>query len=256
MLTQISGDRVPLLLHRHSKLSDDKLDKIEDIADDALKGVVSSSALPLLTGLSVGFGVAGFSGIPIVGVVAGAYFVYSAVDSALQKGKQAEYIKDVGLIAHALKEPELVRYAEIVGVDAVVDEILTAYQDGQTITPAARKLCQAMGKSPKRRTIATFLEEIQALQTLPHENGITQGSPAALPPTIAGGACQIHTAVNDMVNPVRSSYISGPPRTGKGILEALAMQEFKTRYPKGTLYSYTPKQDPKEHWYWESSDQH
>ena len=88
MLTQISGDRIPLLLHRHSKLSDDKLDKIEDIADDALKGVVSSSALPLLTGLGVGFGIAGFSGIPIVGMAAAGYFLYNAVDSAFQKGKQ------------------------------------------------------------------------------------------------------------------------------------------------------------------------
>jgi hypothetical protein len=249
MLTQISGDRVPLLLHRYSKLSDDKLDKIEDIADDALKGVVSSSALPLLTGLGVGFGVAGFSGIPIVGFAAAGYFLYSAVDSALQKGKQAEYIKDVGLIAHALKEPELVRYAEIVGLDAAIAEILQAYQDGQTITPAARKFCQAMGKTPKRRSIATFLEEIQKLQKLP------QDSPAALPPTIAGGTCKIHTAVDDLVNPVRSSYVAAPPRTGKGILIALAMQEFKRLYPNGVLYSYTPKQDQKEHWYWESSDQ-
>jgi hypothetical protein len=253
MLTQISGDRVPLLLHRYSKLSDDKLDKIEDIADDALKGVVSSSALPLLTGLGVGFGVAGFSGLPIVGMAAGAYFVYNAVDSAIQKGKQAEYIKDVGLIAHALKESELVRYAEIVGVDAVVDEILQAYSDGQAITPAARKLCQAMGKNPKRRSIATFLEEIQQIQTAPDGNPVTT---TALPPTIAGGTCKIPTAVDDMVNPVRSSYIAAPPRTGKGILIALAMKEFKRLYPDGTLYSYTPKQDPKEHWYWESSDQH
>jgi hypothetical protein len=258
MLTQISGDRVPLLLHRYAKLPDDKLDKIEDIADDALKGVVSSSALPLLTGLGVGFGVAGFSGIPIVGMAAGAYFLYSAVDSALQKGKQAEYIKDVGLIAHALKEPDLVRYAEIVGVDAVVDEILQAYSDGQAITPAARKLCQAMGKSPKRRSIATFLEEIKALQDSPHESAAltTALTAATIAPTIAGGTCKIHTAVDDLVNPVRSSYIAAPPRTGKGILIALAMKEFKRLYPDGTLYSYTPKQDPKEHWYWESSDQH
>jgi hypothetical protein len=254
MLTQISGDRLPLLLHRYSKLSDDKLDKIEDIADDALKGVVSSSALPLLTGLGVGFGVAGFSGIPIVGVAAAGYFLYSAVDSALSKGKQAEYIKDAGILAHVLKEPDLIKYAEIVGPDAAIGEILQAYQDGQTITAAARKLCIAMGKQPKRRTIATFLEEIQQLQPLPHDEAVT--NPAALAPSSVGGTCQIHTAVNDMVNPVRSSYISGPPRTGKGILEALAMQEFKTRYPKGTLYTYTPKQDPKEHWYWESSDQH
>jgi len=59
-----------------------------------------------------------------------------------------------------------------------------------------------------------------------------------------------------MVKPVRSSYISAPPRTGKGILVALAMGEFKQRYSQGFLYTYTPKQDPKEHWYWTSSDQH
>jgi hypothetical protein len=255
MLTQISGNRIPLLLHRYSKLSDDKLDKIEDIADDALKGVISSSALPLLTGLGVGFGVAGFSGIPIVGVAAAGYFLYSAVDSALSKGKQAEYIKDVGLLAHVLKEPDLIKYAEIVGPDAAIGEILQAYQDGQTITPAARKLCIAMGKQPKRRTIATFLEEIQQLQTLPHgDEAVT--TTTALAPSSVGGTCQIHTAVNDMVNPVRSSYVAAPPRTGKGVLIALAMQEFKRLYPKGTLYTYTPKQDPKENWYWQSSDQH
>ena len=255
MLTQISGDRVPLLLHRYSSLSDDKLDKIEDIADDTLKGAVSSSALPLLTGLGVGFGVAGFSGMPIVGLAAAGYFIYSAVNGAIKKGQDAEYIKDAGLIAHALNETALVRYAEIVGPTAAVDEILQAYSDGQTITAAARKLCVAMGKQPKRRTIATFLEEIQALQNLPHDTPV-QTSPAAIAPSSVGGTCKILTAVDDMVNPVRSSYIAAPPRTGKGVLIALAMQEFKQLYPKGTLYTYTPKQDPKEDWYFETSDQH
>ena len=255
MLTHISGDRIPLLLHRYSSLSDDKLDKIEDIADDVLKGVVSSSAFPLMTGLAVGFGVAGFSGMPIVGAAAAGYFLYSAVNGAIKKGQDAEYIKDAGLIAHALNETALVRYAEIVGPTAAVDEILQAYQDGQTITAAARKLCIAMGKQPKRRTIATFLEEIQALQNLPHDT-TAQTSPAALAPSSVGGTCKIHTAVEDMVNPVRSSYIAAPPRVGKGCLLALAMKEFKQLYPKGVLYSYTPKQDPKEDWYFETSDQH
>ena len=207
----------------------------------------------------MGFGIAGFSGMPIVGAAAAGYFLYSAVESALQKGKQAEYIKDVGVIGHALKESDLVRYAEIVGVDAAIGEILQAYQDGQTITPAARKLCQAMGKTPKRRTIATFLEEIKTLQTLPDMSSTpspTSTPSPASPPSIAGGACKILTVVDEMVNPVRSSYISAPPRTGKGILIALAMGEFKQRYPQGSLYTYTPKQDPKENWYWTSSDQH
>ena len=257
MLANISGDRVPRLLHRYSNLPNPKLDQIEDLADEALKGVVSSSAFPLMTGLAVGFGIAGFSGMPIVGAAAAGYFLYSAVESALQKGKQAEYIKDVGVIGHALKESDLVRYAEIVGVDAVTDEILQAYQDGQTITPAARKLCQAVGKTPKRRTIATFLEEIQQLQNLPDLTVSPTSTPSpASPPSIAGGTCKILTVVDNMVNPVRSSYISAPPRTGKGILIALAMGEFKQRHPQGFLYTYTPKQDPKEHWYWTSSDQH
>jgi hypothetical protein len=255
MLANISGDRVPRLLHRYSNLPNPKLDQIEDLADDALKGVVSSSAFPLVTGIAVGCGVAGFSGIPIVGAAAAGYFIYSAVNGAIQKGQEAEYIKEVGILAHALKESDLVRYAEIVGVEAATSEILMAYQDGQPITAAARKLCQAIGKTPKRRTIATFLEEIQKLQSLPDQT-VSPAPAIASPPTIAGGTCKIHTAVDDLVSPVRSSYISAPPRTGKGILTALAMREFKQRYPNGMLYTYTPKQDPKEDWYWESSDQH
>ena len=132
---------------------------------------------------------------------------------------------------------------------------LMAYQDGQPIIAAARTLCQAVGKTPKRRTIATFLEEIQQLQNLPDFTASPAASLAS-PPSIAGGTCKILTVVDNMVNPVRSSYISAPPRTGKGILIALAMGEFKQRHPQGFLYTYTPKQDPKEHWYWTSSDQH
>jgi hypothetical protein len=256
MLANISGDRAPRLLHRYANLPNPKLDQIEDLADEALKGVVSSSALPLMTGLAVGFGIAGFSGMPIVGAAAAGYFLYNAANGAIQKGKEAEYIKDVGILAHVLQEQNLVRYAEIVGVEAAAHEILTAYQDGQTITPAARKLCQALGKTPKRRSIATFLEDIKTLQTLPETAPSSAIATPAIAPSTAGGTCKILTAVDALVNPVRSSYLSAPPRTGKGILTALAMRQFKQRYPNGMLYSYTPKQDPKENWYWTSSDQH
>ena len=88
-------------MHRYSSLSDDKLDKIEDIADDALKGVVSSSAFPLMSGLAVGFGVAGFSGIPIVGAAAG-YFLYNAVNGALKKGQEVEYIATASRVRTSL----------------------------------------------------------------------------------------------------------------------------------------------------------
>ena len=255
MLSSISTDRIPRLLQKYSKLSNDKLDQIEDIADEALSGVVTSSALPLVSGIVVGFGMSSISGIPILGAAAGFYFLYSAVNGALQKGKDAEYIKDAGILAHALSEPELIRYAEIIGPDAAVNEVLQAYRDGKAITPAARKLCIAMGKTPKRRSIATFIEDIKQIQTLP-DTAYSNPNALAVTPTIAGGTCQIQTAVDDMVNPVRSSYVAAPPRTGKGILIALAMSAYKRRHPTGALYTYTPKQDPKENWYWEASDQH
>ena len=255
MLSSISTDRIPRLLQKYSKLSNEKLNQIEDIADEALSGVISSSALPLVSGIAVGFGMSSISGIPILGAAAGFYFLYSAVNGALQKGKDAEYIKDAGILAHALNEPELIRYAEIIGPDAAVNEVLQAYRDGKTITPAARKLCIAMGKTPKRRSIATFLEDIKQLQTLP-DTAYSSPDALAATPSIAGGTYQINTAVDDMVNPVRSSYVAAPPRTGKGILIALAMSAYKRRHPTGALYTYTPKQDPKENWYWEASDQH
>ena len=134
-------------------------------------------------------------------------------NGALQKGKDAEYIKDAGILAHALNEPELIRYAEIIGPDAAVNEILQAYRDGKAITSAARKFCIAMGKTPKRRSIATFLDDIKQLQTLPDVADSTPNA-LALAPSIAGETCQIQTAVDAMVNPVRSSYVAAPPRTG------------------------------------------
>ena len=91
MLASISTDRIPRLLQKYSKLSNDKLDKIEDIADEALGGVMTSSAFPLVSGLAMGFAISSVSGIPIVGAAAGFYFVYSAVSGALQKGKDAQY---------------------------------------------------------------------------------------------------------------------------------------------------------------------
>ena len=113
MLSSISDD-YPVLLRRHESQTDENLDKIEDLADEVLKGALQSSTLPLLSGLGVGFGVAAISGVPFIGAIASSYFIYSAVSTAKRKGEQAEYIKDSGIIAHCLKEPELVRYAEIV----------------------------------------------------------------------------------------------------------------------------------------------
>ena len=82
--------------------------------------------------------------------LAGSYFIYSAIASALQKGSDVEYLKTQGRLAHSLKEPELICYAELIGPDAVADEIAEAYRDGKTITPAARKFLIAMGEASLR----------------------------------------------------------------------------------------------------------
>ena len=237
MLTQISGGRIPLLLHRYSHLTDENLDKIEDIADKALRGVISSSAVPLMTGLSVGFGVAGFSGIPLVGAAAAAYFLYSAVNGAIKKGQDAEYIKDVGLLAHSLTEPELVKYAEIIGHEAAIAEIFQACQDGQTLTPAARKFCQAMGKSPRRRTIANFMTELKALDAIQDEEkaplidalatpALAPSSTNYLDPKTGKGSFVLDAV---MRSPGVSRLMIGGQRTGKSYFAAVASRELAAK---------------------------
>ena len=76
------------LTDRYTDLPNETLEQIEDLADDAIKSTLTSSAIPLLLGLGVGGGVAALSGMPIVGALAGSYFIYSAIASALQKGQE------------------------------------------------------------------------------------------------------------------------------------------------------------------------
>ena len=57
------------LTDRYTDLPDETVDQIEDLADDAIKATLTSSALPLLLGIGVGGGVAALSGMPIVGVL-------------------------------------------------------------------------------------------------------------------------------------------------------------------------------------------
>ena len=155
MLSSIAGDGCPILLKRHHSQSDDNLDKIEDIADDVLKGALQSSTIPLLSGLGVGFTIAAISGVPIIGAIASSYFIYTAVATAKRKGEEAEYIKDKGVLAHCLKEPDLVRYAEIIGLNACMDEIKTAYRDGKpcSLMPPASQL------RSRRRMILTSMHK-------------------------------------------------------------------------------------------------
>jgi hypothetical protein len=99
-------------------------------------------------------------------------------------------------------------------------------------------------------TVPAFLQNAQS----PKSEGVAVQTEAK--PSPVATATPDRSAVDDMVKPLRSSYVAAPPRTGKGILCALGLREAKRLYPGMTLFTYTPKQDPKEDWYWVPSDAH
>jgi hypothetical protein len=103
--------------------------------------------------------------LPIVGAIAGSGLIYGAIASAVQKGRNAEYIKDAGLLAPFLKERDLVVYADVVGVAAVMAEISQAYKDGQKVSPAARRVMKQMGQPLQRPTITRYVQALQAETT-------------------------------------------------------------------------------------------
>ena len=212
------------LTDRYTELDDEKLDQIEDIADNAIKATLTSSAVPLLLGIGVGGGVAALSGMPIVGAIAGSYFIYSAIVTAIQKGEEVEYLKTQGRLAHSLKEPELIRYAELLGPDAVADEIAQAYRDGKQITPAARKFLTAMGRTPQRRTIDSFMDELKKLQEIPYESTATPEIPGTpYFDEVTGAGSFVLDAV--LKSPGISRLMLGGQRTGKSYFAAVASRE-------------------------------
>jgi hypothetical protein len=161
MLHQISGKEYPRLLQRYAKLSSDKLDKLESLADQYLEGSIKSSALPLFSGVSLGLVIGSVSSLPALGIMAGSGLVYSALSNAFQRSMNAEYIKDMGMLAPFLKEADLVTYADLVGVEAVLMEISQAYDDRQKVSPTARRLMRKIGHPLQRRTIARYVETLK-----------------------------------------------------------------------------------------------
>jgi hypothetical protein len=236
MLSTISGGSYPVLLHRYKSLKDEQLDQIEDLCDETLRGTLQSSALPLVSGLGVGFGIAAFSGMPICGAIAGSYFIYTAIAGAKRKGEEAEYCKDKGIIAHCLPEKSLIQYAEIVGIQAVLDEVKTAYRDGQSMTSAARSLLKEMGETPTRRTVRNFIAELKALDAVPDEERTPLLDAAAV--AIAPANCGYFNAKTGegsyvldavMKSPGISRLMIGGQRTGKSYFAAVASRELATR---------------------------
>ncbi|NJN49847.1 MAG: hypothetical protein HC805_08910 [Alkalinema sp. RL_2_19] len=221
MLLQIAGKEYPRLLQRYGKLPDSKLDKIESLADEYLLGTVKSYALPLLGGVGIGLYIGSIS-VPIVGAIAGIGLIYGAVSGAIQKGKNAEYIKDAGVLAPFLRESDLVAYADLVGLESVMGEINQAYRDKQQVSPAARRLMRQIGQPLKRQTIANFVADLQVSQrsenTSPSIAQPETQSAKALQKMGQDQGAQRSTISHDVVDVpsglagrLRSSVITGPP---------------------------------------------
>jgi hypothetical protein len=240
MLLQIAGKEHPRLLQRYAKLPDAKLDKLESIADEYLSGTVKSSALPLIGGVGIGLYIGSVS-VPIVGAIAGSGLIYGAISNAVQKGKNAEYIKDSGVLAPFLKEHDLVTYADLVGVAAVQFEINQAYQDRQKVSPAARRFMRQMGQPLQRQTISRYVETLQTESPVNVESqesiGLHGNQPHPETPTQptktykSGGYFNPATGKGSIVldlvmqSPGLSRLMIGGQRTGKSYFAAVASRE-------------------------------
>jgi hypothetical protein len=233
MLAQISGNDYPRLLQRYNKLSDRQLEQIETIADAYLSGTVKSSALPLMGGVGIGLYIGAVS-LPIVGAIAGSSLIYGAISSAIQKGRNAEYIKDSGLLAPFLKERELIAYADVVGVESIVAEIEQAYQEGQKVSSAARRFMRQMGQPLQRRTIARYVESLQTDPAPPPTSQPTAQTPIQqrsqpvyrpagyFDPTTGKGSIVLDLVIQ---SPGISRLMIGGQRTGKSYFAAVASRE-------------------------------
>lgn len=269
MLLQIAGKEYPRLLQRYAKLPDANIDKIEAIADEYLSGTVKSSALPLLGGVGIGLYVGSVSTLPIVGAIAGGGLVYQAISGAIEKGRNAQYIKDAGIIAPFLKEHDLLAYADLVGVDAVVAEVNQAYQDQQKVSPAARRFMRQMGQPLRRRTIAHYVNALQAetpatIESTNQKNALSQ---VAYPQTTTQKTSQevgpaqdaspiisrdVVDVAGGLAGRFRPSVITARPRVGKSLMVSAAMALLKQHGV--TIWVIQPKPSPQELAYWKHAD--
>lgn len=76
---------------------------------------------------------------------------------------------------------------------------------------------------------------------------------------IANGAIGTKSLLDVVAENPKSSFFSAPARTGKGVTLAACIRMVQNRVKAGTLskvtfWAMTPKQDPQEHWYWETCD--
>ena len=113
-----------------------------------------------------------------------------------------------------------------------------------------------------RELFAELLSETQSQSAI--ENPDDQGNARAesetqsqqgIEGTVSASDVKTDIATHFLDN-LRCTFLCAPPRTGKGIVAAAMMMNFKRRFSGSWLGSCTIKQFAGENWYWQWSDRH
>jgi hypothetical protein len=222
-------------------------------ADSASRDFVISALLGLLaTGLTgmvpVGVGIVG------CGIVRG-WRKNNLMDrriKAIQQGCAAPFLDDV----------QLRRFTQQTGLDEALKQIHWAIAEEVELLPSAEDLYEIHGASFVLPEADEAVIDVQGITTIESEIAETQSrvgviQASTVEPT---GSTILTKSLLDVIaeNP-KSSFFSAPARTGKGVTITACIRLVQARVKAGTLskvtfWAMTPKQDPKENWYWETCD--
>jgi hypothetical protein len=222
-------------------------------ADSASRDFVLSALLGLLaTGLTgmvpVGVGIVG------CGIVRGwrKNILMDQRIKAIQQGCAAPFLDDV----------QLRRFTQQIGLDEALKQIHWAIAEEVELLPSAEDLYEIHGASFVLPEADETVIDVQGITTIESEIAETQSRVKVIqPPAVEPNGTTLTTkSLLDVIaeNP-KSSFFSAPARTGKGVTIAACIRLVQARVKAGTLskvtfWAMTPKQDPKENWYWETCD--
>jgi len=233
-------------------------------ADSASRDFVISALLGLLaTGLTgmvpVGVGIVG------CGILRG-WRKNNLMDrriKAIQQGCAAPFLNDV----------QLRRFTQQIGLDEALKQIHWAIEEDVELLSSAEDLYDIHGASfvlPEAPEAEQAVIDVEARASRDPQ-GVADSASGAVetqPPleviqslTVEpNGTAIVTKSLLDVVaeNP-KSSFFSAPARTGKGVTITACIRLVQARVKAGTLskvtfWAMTPKQDPKENWYWETCD--
>jgi hypothetical protein len=222
-------------------------------ADSASRDFVISAVLGLLaTGLTgmvpVGISIVG------CGIVRG-WRKNNLMDrrlKAIQQGCTAPFLDDV----------QIRRFTQQTGLDEALKQIHWAIAEEVELLPSAEDLYEIHGASFVLPEADEAVIDVQGITTLESEVAEPQSKVGviqapAIEPT--GSTIATKSLLDVIAENPKSSFFSAPARTGKGVTIAACIRLVQARVKAGTLstvtfWAMTPKQDPKENWYWETCD--